>query len=96
MDGARLFDLALYVDNFALTEAGGGADAGGGAEGVIAQGDDGQAVDLTQLGTLGVDEEGAAQYLLMQALAQLPQAPAAMAPSTCSSPMRSRRSRRAR
>ncbi len=77
MDGTSLFDLALDVDDLAVAEAGGGADAGGDAEGLVAKIDDGDAVDLAKLGALGVNEEGTPQDLFLEAFPQLAQAPAA-------------------
>ncbi len=59
MDGAREFDLPLDVDDFALSQPDTSRYAAGAAERKVPELIDRQAVDLADLGALGVQEDRA-------------------------------------
>ena len=66
----RSVSLSISI-TLAATDARGCTDAGRAAEGMITRLDHHQAIDLAELATLGVDQDGVAQDSLVQAGAEL-------------------------
>ena len=68
MDRAGELDLALDVDHAGLAGVDPGGDARGPAEGMIAEADHRQAVDLPDLGAVGIHHDGAVFVQLLHPL----------------------------